>query len=85
MRTLFKIVFILSSITVLSQETPLKDAIDDTFTNSTAEEITGTVTDSSGMPLFGVNVIVKGTKIGTQTDSKGQYSIKAKKRQCIGV
>ncbi|WP_100615312.1 TonB-dependent receptor plug domain-containing protein [Confluentibacter citreus] len=79
MRTLFKIVFILSSITVLSQEIPSKDAVDGTLANSTAEKITGNVTDGSGTPLFGVNVIVKGTKTGTQTDSKGQYSIKAKK------
>jgi TonB-linked SusC/RagA family outer membrane protein len=35
--------------------------------------ITGTVTDSGGVPLPGVNVIVKGTTIGTSTDSNGKY------------
>ncbi|WP_348716216.1 SusC/RagA family TonB-linked outer membrane protein [Tenacibaculum sp. 190130A14a] len=38
--------------------------------------ITGTVTDSNG-PLPGVNVLVKNTATGTQTDFDGNYSIKA--------
>ena len=40
--------------------------------------ITGTVTDDSGMPLPGVNIVVKGTSSGTQTDFDGLYSIDAK-------
>ncbi|PKQ46567.1 carboxypeptidase-like regulatory domain-containing protein [Confluentibacter flavum] len=79
MRIPFMVVFILFSIAVFSQEIPSKDAVDDTFVNSTFEKITGNVTDGSGTPLLGVNVIVKETKLGTQTDSKGHYSIKAKK------
>ena len=45
----------------------------------TAQErtITGTVNDSEGMSLPGVNVIVKGTARGTQTDFDGNYSIVA--------
>ncbi|WP_075342350.1 SusC/RagA family TonB-linked outer membrane protein [Tenacibaculum agarivorans] len=39
--------------------------------------ITGTVSDSSG-PLPGVNVVVKGTSNGTETDFDGIYTIKAK-------
>lgn len=39
--------------------------------------INGTVTDVSGMPLLGVNVIVKGTNSGTSTANDGTYSIKA--------
>ncbi len=39
--------------------------------------ITGTVTDDSGMPLPGVNVLVKGTTRGVQTDFDGNYSIEA--------
>ncbi len=38
--------------------------------------ITGIVTDASG-PLPGVNVVVKGTQRGTQTDFDGKYAIKA--------
>ena len=39
--------------------------------------VTGTVTDGSGVPLPGVNVIVEGTSTGTQTDFDGNYSISA--------
>ncbi|MBW2962223.1 SusC/RagA family TonB-linked outer membrane protein [Mesonia aestuariivivens] len=39
--------------------------------------ITGTVTDSEGLPLPGVNVIIEGTSTGTQSDFDGNYSIKA--------
>jgi len=38
--------------------------------------ISGTVSDETG-PLPGVNVIVKGTSNGTQTDFDGKYSLKA--------
>ncbi|MBZ9628233.1 SusC/RagA family TonB-linked outer membrane protein [Psychroflexus sp. CAK1W] len=37
--------------------------------------VTGTVTDDSGLPLPGANVLVKGTTEGTQTDFDGNYSI----------
>lgn len=39
--------------------------------------ISGTVTDNSGLPLPGVNIIVKGTTNGTQSDFDGNYSISA--------
>ena len=39
--------------------------------------ISGTVSDQSGLPLPGVNIIVKGTTNGTQTDFDGNYSITA--------
>ncbi|TGV04844.1 alpha-2-macroglobulin family protein [Flavivirga rizhaonensis] len=39
--------------------------------------ISGIIVDESGMPLPGVNVIVKGTTIGSQTDFDGFYSINA--------
>ncbi|KKK53741.1 hypothetical protein LCGC14_3091730, partial [marine sediment metagenome] len=38
-------------------------------------QVTGTVNDASGMPLPGVNVLVKGTATGTSTDFDGMYSI----------
>lgn len=41
--------------------------------------ISGTVSDDSGMPLPAVNVIIKNTTIGTQTDFDGNYSIEANK------
>lgn len=39
--------------------------------------VSGTVSDESGLPLPGVNIIVKGTTNGTQTDFDGKYSINA--------
>ena len=40
------------------------------------QTISGTVSDDSG-PLPGVNVLVKGTTNGTQTDFDGKYTINA--------
>ncbi|WP_111308192.1 SusC/RagA family TonB-linked outer membrane protein [Confluentibacter sediminis] len=37
--------------------------------------VTGTVKDDSGIPMLGVNVIVKGTSTGTNTDFDGNYSL----------
>src|SRR6478735_11210850 len=38
-------------------------------------QITGTVTDESGNPLAFVSVVEKGTKNGTTTNEKGQFSL----------
>lgn len=40
------------------------------------QTVTGTVSDSNG-PLPGVNIKVKGTSVGTQTDFDGNYSVDA--------
>jgi outer membrane receptor protein involved in Fe transport len=37
--------------------------------------ISGTVTDATGEPLAGVNILVKGRVIGTITDTKGDYQL----------
>ncbi len=42
------------------------------------KSLSGTVSDDSGIPLAGVNILVKGTTTGTQTDFDGKYSINAK-------
>lgn len=39
--------------------------------------ITGTVGDDAGVPLPGVNILVEGTNMGTQTDFDGNYTITA--------
>ncbi len=39
-------------------------------------KVNGTVTDESGEPLPGVNILVKGTQKGTVTDFDGKYAIK---------
>jgi TonB-linked SusC/RagA family outer membrane protein len=47
----------------------------DSNLSSVAVVVTGTVTDESGAPLPGVNVVVKGTTLGTTTNAEGKYSI----------
>jgi TonB-linked SusC/RagA family outer membrane protein len=44
--------------------------------NQDSRTISGKVTDSSGVPLPGVTVVVKGTTDGTITDADGNYSIR---------
>ena len=39
-----------------------------------AQTVSGTVTDDSG-PMFGVNVVVEGTFVGTTTDVDGRYAL----------
>ena len=39
--------------------------------------VKGIVTDTSGEPLVGVSVLVKGTSFGTQTNIDGEFSLKA--------
>lgn len=39
--------------------------------------ISGTVADDTGLPLPGVNIIIKGTSTGTQSDFDGNYTIGA--------
>ncbi len=43
-----------------------------------AKTITGKVTDNQNSPLPGVNVMIKGSTSGTQTDFAGKYTIEAK-------
>lgn len=40
-----------------------------------AQSVSGTVSDKSGLPVPGVNVLVKGTSTGTVTDFDGKYEI----------
>ncbi len=52
---------------------------------SSAQEkmISGTVTDGNGLPLPGVNVVIKGTTQGTQTDFDGNYNVQAEVGQTL--
>ena len=45
--------------------------------------ISGTVSDNSGLPLPGVNIIVKGTSNGTQSDFDGNYTVNANVGQTV--
>jgi TonB-linked SusC/RagA family outer membrane protein len=39
------------------------------------QKLTGSVTDSTGQPLVGVTIKVKGTSLGTVTDAQGNFSL----------
>ncbi|MBL0012959.1 MAG: SusC/RagA family TonB-linked outer membrane protein [Flavobacterium sp.] len=45
--------------------------------------VSGTVTDQSGLPIPGVNVLVKGSTNGTQTDFDGNFKISAKQGETL--
>lgn len=45
--------------------------------------VSGKVTDNTGLPLPGVNIVIKGTSTGVQTDFDGNYSINASPTQTL--
>lgn len=50
----------------------IKDNLSDSI-NQDGKRISGKVTDQTGEPLIGVNVVVKGSTIGSMTDIDGNY------------
>lgn len=54
------------------------------FSSMQAQTVSGTITDATdGTPLPGVNVLIKGTKIGVSSDFDGKYSIDVKSNNVI--
>ena len=47
------------------------------FASAQDKTVTGTVTNSAGKGIEGMNVILKGTRRGTVTRADGSFSIKA--------
>lgn len=47
------------------------------------QPVSGVVSDQAGMPIPGVNVLVKGTSSSTQTDLDGKFKISASKSQTL--
>lgn len=58
-----------------SYRSPTATKKDKFYYNPTIKRILGKVTEASGSPLPGCNVMVKGTSNGTQTDFEGNYSL----------
>lgn len=50
-----------------------------------APTITGQVVDNTGAPLAGVTVLIKGTNVGTATDSDGNYALNVPEGQESGT
>ncbi|TRX03760.1 SusC/RagA family TonB-linked outer membrane protein [Flavobacterium gawalongense] len=64
MKNKFTFLFIISLFTLMYSSGYAQDKV-----------VKGKITDSSGFPLPGANIIIKGTQKGTSTDSDGKYSI----------
>src|SRR5690606_9771968 len=47
------------------------------------ESVSGTVSDTAGIPLPGVTVLVKGTTVGTSTDENGAFTIQANENDVL--
>lgn len=62
---------------VVVKKTPSSSTEDNSLGLETVFQntISGTITDAGGQPLPGVNVLIKGTTIGTQSDFDGNYTI----------
>jgi TonB-dependent starch-binding outer membrane protein SusC len=52
---------------------------------SAQEKAEGVVTETSGEPLVGANVVIKGTTTGTVTDLDGKFSLAAKKGDVLVI
>ncbi len=50
---------------------------------SNAQKVTGTISDAAGVPIAGVNVVVKGTSSGVVSDFNGKYSITAEPTETL--
>lgn len=55
------------------------------FTVAQTTRISGTVVDSNGEPVISATVVVKGTTVGTVTDSDGKFSINVSEERSILV
>lgn len=68
----------------LNEKNTFLDAKEEVLTKTLVQsQITGVVTDDTGIPLAGVNVIVKGANRGALTDFDGNYKIEAAKGEEI--
>lgn len=62
--------YVIANNTVIVKRHPKE--IEATYLNQ-QQAITGTVVDTTGLTLPGASVIIKGTKVGTQTDNSGRF------------
>ncbi|WNH13718.1 SusC/RagA family TonB-linked outer membrane protein [Thalassobellus suaedae] len=49
------------------------------------KKVSGTILDTAGQPLPGVNIIIKGTQRGTSTDFDGNFSIRANEADILVI
>jgi TonB-dependent starch-binding outer membrane protein SusC len=58
---------------------------DQTTANELAAVVTGQVLDETNSPIPGVNVLIKGTTLGTTTDADGRYKLEVESENSILV
>jgi hypothetical protein len=66
-----------------SENTPIRIRGMSSIPGYSPGEVTGRVLDEDGIPIPGVNVLIKGTSIGTTTDADGMYRIYAGNSESI--
>jgi len=75
---LLSFVLVFGLVLTVSAESNSKAEKAENLSNAVAQQektITGTVSDEQGVPLPGVNIMVKGTTIGTITDLDGNFEL----------
>jgi TonB-dependent starch-binding outer membrane protein SusC len=65
----------LDNVEMLSIEIDSSSSPDEETVSNVAIIISGKVSDENSQPMPGVNVLIKGTIIGTSTDSQGIYKL----------
>lgn len=66
------------SLPVSASNSGLKNASkENSISQQSANKVSGIVSDENGETLIGVSVSIKGTQIGTVTDTDGRYSVNA--------
>lgn len=66
---------LLKKVVILLIMVPFLGFIPDATEEAKAQTVHGTVTDSSGDPIPGVNIVVQGTTIGAATNINGEYQL----------
>jgi TonB-linked SusC/RagA family outer membrane protein len=84
MRKNYCFIFIALFLWIMCCSPPLMAASHTLFFQSQVT-VTGLIKDEGDSPLPGVNVLVKGTTIGTMTDGNGRYSINVPSEQAVLV
>ena len=71
----FRIQYEVSGEYIILSKQSFAAAEEGVFPDFPAIPVAGRVTEESGQPLPGVNVLIKGTTIGTTTDADGEYAL----------
>jgi TonB-linked SusC/RagA family outer membrane protein len=69
------ILFLMVSIARINANVCLENKFDFKIEEQTQSKISGIVLDELNQPMFGVNIIAKGTKTGTSTSFDGRFSL----------